>query len=123
MSISEPFCTIYIPHMNEDGFCSWDNIKRDKDNTYTCKSGDKFHYPSSFFFKNVITEFDLVCNDYSSNLIFSSVSAIGSFVGCIVMSFFADWRGRRLAILVSMVTMSSGAILETYMQTFSKFSS
>ena len=118
LSNAKPFCTINIPLMTNEGFCFWNNVTRIRGETYSCKNGDRFKYPESFKFKTVITEFNLVCQDYPFRLVFSLVSGSGSFVGSIVIAVIADRRGRRPAMLLSMLTMSSGAILETFMQSF-----
>ena len=59
LSIAQPFCTINVP-LNDNGFCYWSNVTRNKNKHYTCKSNDQFIYSNSFKFKSLVNEFDLV---------------------------------------------------------------
>jgi len=119
MSLSDPFCTIYIPN-NENGYCHWNISTKMKNKTYKCSSveGDGFEYPVDFQFKTLVTEFDLHCDFWTGRIYFSASSAAGSFLGSIVIAMLADRIGRRPSMLISMLTMSSGAILQTLMPDF-----
>ena len=117
MSTSHPFCTIFIPH-NDNGYCHWNhNTKTNKN--YTCVVGrDEFVYPETFQFQTLVTEFDLHCDFWMGRIYFSAASASGSFLGSIVIAVLADRIGRRSSMVISMLTMSSGTILQTFMLDF-----
>jgi len=116
MSLPDPFCTIYIPH-NENGYCHWNSSTKMK-KTYTCSVGSTFEYPEEFQFKTLLTEFGLHCDFWTGKIYFSVSSAAGSFLGSIVIAVLADRIGRRPSMMISMLTMSSGAILQTFMPDF-----
>ena len=82
---------------------------------YSCKFNSTFRYPKSFEFETLVKEYHLVCERYFSRIYFIMANASGSFVGSLVIAVLADRKGRRPAMLLSMLTMGSGAVLETLM--------
>jgi hypothetical protein len=117
-----PFCEIYKPKKNDDESCSWhEGHPLPTATKLTCDAHTQkilYHdYTNDTSSKrSVVTEFNLVCNKYwSGRIVFHVVSGIGSCIGSIFIAVLADRCGRRPAMLLAMVTMTAGAVLETFM--------
>ena len=115
MSIATPFCTAYVPNITPEGFCYWNDPKVETD-IYYC--GNKTILFGDQTITSLVSEFKLVCDNYYKKIIFCSVSGFGSFFGSILIAVIADSFGRRLALGLAMITMSLGALLETFMPSF-----
>ena len=117
MPISLPFCKIYIPNIDSDGIC---DLRHEADaGTYNCKADvHSFMFPDYFDFSTLVTEFNLVCDNYWGQVTFAVACAVGSFLGSIVMAVMADRIGRRPTLFISMLIMGSAALAETLMPSF-----
>lgn len=64
-----------------------------------CNSG--YIYDKSVFTETVISEFDLVCDQYYLNSIAISIYQVGNFVGSITFGNFSDRYGRKVTCVIT----------------------
>ncbi|CAG0902253.1 unnamed protein product, partial [Darwinula stevensoni] len=78
--------------------------------TVPCKDG--FVYDRSIFQSTVITEWDLTC-DAGEYLVALSQSLyfVGILLGGLIFGSLADWYGRRMALILSIILLAVSGIL------------
>ena len=101
------YCRFYQTSPSPDGGCFVNKTAPILD----CKRGDDFAYDAFEMDTTIITENDLVCEDYWWPTVIDEFFFLGLFIGSFVFGVMSDKIGRRHTLLISVLCCAVGNLL------------